>query len=206
VVVPLPAAALTARAILFGKTPAHGDFVQRGLDEAGEAAWDAWASGVIGGARAALGEAFDAAHGAAPVWRFLAGPGRLGEGWRAGAAAPSIDSAGRRYLLVLAADGLTWPEAAAFGAGLAAAMEAAIYDALSTGLDADAVLANAQASLELDPAVATAFAAFSPAPPAPGLWWTLGGARHAAGAVVAADPPDDIISQGYAPGAAERVA
>ncbi|HYD46690.1 MAG TPA: type VI secretion system-associated protein TagF, partial [Phenylobacterium sp.] len=78
-VLPLPGDAVTGRRIwLFGKLPSHGDFVARGLDTGTRAAWDAWLSEGVGGARAALGEAFDAAYEIAPPWRFVLAPGPLG--------------------------------------------------------------------------------------------------------------------------------
>ncbi len=184
------------RAIVFGKTPAHGDFIQRGLDPAAHEAWDRWASDLIVQAQARLGPEFAAVHGAAPPWRFVAGPGLLGQGWRAGALTASIDSAGRRFLLVLAIDAMTWSQAAAQGAEIARRMEGQLFEGLARGSDADALIEAAQAALDPEPATAEAFAAFTPQPPGPGLWWTLGGGRHQAGAVVAAMAPGDLLIRG----------
>lgn len=157
---------------LFGKLPAHGDFVTRGLVAPAERAWDEWASGEIDAARARLGETFDVAHDAAPPCGFIVGPGPFGEGWRCGAAAPSVDSAGRRFLLVAGIDGLTGPEAAFAGLTIARSAEAVIRTVLVGRLDADASL-EALADAAPPPetlAAATVLAAL----PAVGLWWSFG--------------------------------
>ena len=162
-----------ARPVLFGKLPSHGDFVSRNLDPAAREALDGWASAGLEQAREALGEAFEAAHDGAPPWRFVAGPGPLGPSWRAGALAPSIDSAGRRFLVLLAVDGLEPAEAAGAGEALADAMEGLIYGAFEQGMSADAVVASAAALLERDNLVKQ-----DQVEPQE-RWWTLGGPEHA---------------------------
>lgn len=157
---------------LFGKLPAHGDFVARGVGTSAERAWDEWASGEIDAARARLGEAFDAAHDAAPPCGFIVGPGPFGEGWRCGAAAPSVDSAGRRFLLVAGIDGLSGPEAAFVGLATARSAEAVIRTVLVGRLDADASLEALADSAP--PAEALVAAAVLAAQPAAGLWWSFG--------------------------------
>ena len=162
-----------ARPVLFGKLPSHGDFVARNLDPAAREALDGWASAGLERARETLGEAFEAAHDSAPPWRFVSGPGPLGPLWRAGAAAPSIDTAGRRFVIVLAVDALAPGEAAGGGEAIAEAMEGLIYGAFERGLGADAVSAEAAAMLERDKLV-------KPDQAAPQeRWWTLGGPEHA---------------------------
>ena len=49
---------MTGRPFLFGKLPAHGDFVARGLTPDAQAAWDDWASAGLERAMSELGEAF----------------------------------------------------------------------------------------------------------------------------------------------------
>jgi type VI secretion system protein ImpM len=160
-----------ARPILFGKLPRHGDFVARNLEAAARAAWDRWLSDVLLDARAALGEGFDAAHDACPPWRFVDGPGDFGPDWRAGAFAPSIDAAGRRFMIMLAVDGLSAGQAGGCGEDIAEAMEGLIYDAFEQGWGADAVVSAAQTRVPTQ-------AAASGAPDA--RCWTLGGPDHAA--------------------------
>jgi type VI secretion system ImpM family protein len=157
------------RPVLFGKLPSHGDFIQRGLDLTACDAWDRWASEGLQAARTALGERFDDAHDSAPPWRFIDPPGRFGREWRAGALAPSIDAAGRRFMIMLAADGLSSDQAGGGGEAIAEEMEALIYQAFESGWDADATITAARepvASLGVDGA-----------PPRP-RWWTLGGPGH----------------------------
>ena len=170
-----------ARAVLFGKLPAHGDFVARSLAPDARSAWDEWASGGLVRARDALGDGFEASHDAAPPWRFVDGPGRFGSAWRAGALAPSVDSAGRRFLIMIAADDLSGPEASCLGEDLAATMEELIYSGFEQGLNADGLVqAAADVVKDLPPAE-------DGEPPTP-RWWTLGGPRHMPREL--AGPPD----------------
>ncbi len=177
--------------VLFGKLPSHGDFISRGLDLTACDAWDRWASEGLERARAALGEGFDAAHDGAPPWRFIDPPGRFGQDWRAGALAPSIDAAGRRFMIMLAADGLSSDQAGGGGEAIAEEMEALIYQAFELGWDADATIVAAQAPLGKIGQDA--------APPRP-RWWTLGGPDH--GPMTLAGGPADLFAQMLTPSAA----
>ena len=118
VVVPLSGKALSGLSVFaFGKLPAHGDFVARGLGASERDAWDAWASDSLERARRDLGEAFEAEHDQAPPWRFAFGPGRFAQTWVAGALTPSIDRGGRRFVIVAWARGADGPAAARARAG-----------------------------------------------------------------------------------------
>lgn len=174
----MPGFAVTApapRAVLFGKLPSHGDFVARGLDAPAREAWDAWASAGLAQARAALGDAaFDAAHDRAPPWRLVSGPGPFGRGWRAGVLAPSVDVAGRRFVVILALEPLSEAVAAADGDAIAEALERLLWDGFAGGWDADRFVQAAGRA---------AGAASSGVERAPGLqerWWTAGGPDHPA--------------------------
>lgn len=178
---------------LFGKLPAHGDFVARGLGPAAREAWDATGSALMEALRIAAADGFDASHVAAPPWRFVT---EAGDGWRAGALAPSVDSVGRRFLVAVGTGGLPPASAAAAGLSLAEAAEALIYQALGSGLDADALHAACTERLEglyadlLGPATAL------DAPPrAPGIWWTLGSAGCAPTVIRAGAPPADLLAR-----------
>lgn len=147
-------------ALLFGKLPAHGDFVSRGLDPDTRDALDRWLAGSLAAAKAACGPAFEELYEQAPPWRFA---WASGDEWTAGAMALSVDGVGRRYPILLALDGLaeTQVEAAADAA------ENLIYDALAEGWDADRLHAAGAATVpeETDPWDGGEG------------WWTLGAER-----------------------------
>ncbi|MCC7267702.1 MAG: type VI secretion system-associated protein TagF [Caulobacteraceae bacterium] len=181
------------RIVLFGKLPSHGDFVARGLDAPARAAWDGWLSEGMAGARAALGEAFDAAYEAAPPWRFVTGPGPFGESWRAGTLTPSVDAVGRRFPVILAVEGLAEDEVRKTGASVAAAMDDAIRDAFEGLLTADAAVQAAEARV-----AATAEAVPTEAP----AWWTEGGEPLASPGPAASD----LLARLWTPSVSERAA
>lgn len=149
-------------AFLFGKLPAHGDFVSRGLTAAERETMDAWLSAEMAAARAALREHFEQAFDAAPPWRFT---WNTGDGWTAGALAPSIDGVGRRYPVLLGRRGLTAGEAGC----VAEACEDTLYAALTGGWSADMVIESAQAGA----------AGAATRSPDSARWWTAGGAGYA---------------------------
>lgn len=84
----------------FGKHPAFGDFVSRGVPEPVREQFQDWLDGALGHWSDALGEGWRDAFDAAPVVRFWLGAQVLGTGW-AGVLAPSRDKVGRRYPVVL---------------------------------------------------------------------------------------------------------
>jgi type VI secretion system ImpM family protein len=106
---------------VFGKLPAHGDFVARGVDAADRDALDTWLSGSLLAARDRYGEGFADRFDAAQPWRAE------GEGVT-GAIAASQDSAGRRYPVVLLCGG---------HAHDAAGCETLLYDAITQGWSVD---------------------------------------------------------------------
>lgn len=143
---------------LFGKLPAHGDFVSRGLGAAERDALDDWLATGMSAARDALGEqAFTELYDCAPPWRCIV-PDDAG-GAVAGALTPSIDAAGRRYPVFLAMD-----VDRARAEDAADRCEALLYDALTERWDADTVVSHA-AAVPL---------ASGPDYAGPAKWWTLG--------------------------------
>lgn len=134
---------------LFGKLPAHGDFVRRGLPRSFVEPWDAWLSAGVEAARAALDEGWNAAWEAAPVWRFRLSPGLCGPDAVVGVMATSQDMVGRRFPLTLAA---TLPGAAVPPPDdWFAALEGALMLARAGEVDADALAALLPAVPEDDP-------------------------------------------------------
>lgn len=121
-------------AALFGKLPAHGDFVSRGLPAAERERIDGWLSDSLARAQSALGNDFTEAFDRAPPWRCAA----AGVG---GAIAASQDSAGRRYpILLMVGD----PDAAA-------TCEELLYAAIGERWDADRLAREAGGAPAGDP-------------------------------------------------------
>ncbi|MFS0738577.1 type VI secretion system-associated protein TagF [Sphingomonas sp. 1P06PA] len=130
--------------MLFGKLPAHGDFVSRGILPSTRNGLDQWLAGEIADARATFATDFEARYDRAPPWRFAV---EGGEGWIAGAIAPSVDAVGRRFPLLVAASADL--ESAA---GVAAVCEDLIYAAFGDGWDADRLHAALRAVTASDQA------------------------------------------------------
>ncbi len=151
---------------LFGKLPAHGDFVRRGWADATVDAIDRWLTETIANARAARGiDAFGLWMRAAPLWRGFVPAGRLGPQALHLGIAPSIDRAGRLFAVAagVAAEATTaWRHATTAGG----AVDAALYDALTGERDADAVVEAIAASIEQTPGTAS-----DRATPAVSTWW-----------------------------------
>ncbi len=147
------------QAILFGKLPSHGDFVARGLTHAEQAVWDDALALAMARAHDRHGADFPALFGRAAPWRCVV---EDGGGWIAGALTPSMDKAGRLFPILLACR-LPGPDA---GAGVAAACETLLFEALGAGWTADALAARADAL--------PVMAAAGQAPVSTG-WWLDGG-------------------------------
>jgi type VI secretion system protein ImpM len=143
--------------------PTHGDFVSRGLLPERRDRLDAWLSGEMTRSRNQYGDAFEDAFDSAPLWRFANGE----DGWEGGALCASVDSAGRRFPLIV---GRRANDVA--DANVAAEVcESAIYRAFEDQLSADElwdVAAGALPDTETCDAVSG--------------WWTVGNssfpARH----------------------------
>lgn len=162
-------------AAIFGKLPAHGDFVARGLAPELRDSLDNWLAASLADGRDTLGERFEDAFDTAPPWRF-AHP--EGDGWIAGAIAPSVDGVGRRYPVLAQRSVAGIGEAA----DAAAHCEAAIYDAFEQGWDADLLLAAVQQSP----------AAWDDEWPGHAGWWTMG-SEHLAPAQLGGDRPAHLV-------------
>jgi type VI secretion system protein ImpM len=87
----------------YGKLPARGDFVRRGLPRGFTDRWDDWLQMVLAGSHALLGDAWLPAYLEAPIWRFALPPGQCGEFGVLGLMLPSVDKAGRYFPLTFAA-------------------------------------------------------------------------------------------------------
>ncbi len=90
----VPVSGKPVTAVLFGKLPAHGDFVARGCSPDERAALDTWLTASLAEAQGRYGADFAGRFDTALPWR--------GEGvGTVGVIAASQDAAGRRYPLVL---------------------------------------------------------------------------------------------------------
>jgi len=88
---------------LYGKVPAVGDFVTRGLPVQFVSAWDDWLSHSLVAAQTQLAGDWPAAFDGGGHWRYALEPGVLGDTAWLGVMAPSRDRVGRRFPLTLAA-------------------------------------------------------------------------------------------------------
>lgn len=85
---------------LFGKLPAHGDFVARGIAADARERLDRWLAAEMERARARWNAEFDSLYNAAPVWHFVDGDALTG--WSGGILCASMDRVGRQFPLMLA--------------------------------------------------------------------------------------------------------
>jgi type VI secretion system protein ImpM len=134
---------------LFGKLPAHGDFVRRGLPRSFIGPWDDWLSAGIEASRHDLGPAWDEAWESAPAWRFRLAPGACGPDAAVGVVVTSADTVGRRFPLTLAAvlpSAAIPPPESWFDA-----LEAAAWQGRAGEVDADGLLALLPAPPPDDP-------------------------------------------------------
>lgn len=109
----MPDGALTR--CLFGKLPAHGDFVSRGMDAGMREQLDRWLTVEMEQARAAWDGEFERRYDVAPVWHFVdeADNG----GWSGGILCASADRVGRRFPLIFAASAPDCASAVSLSAG-----------------------------------------------------------------------------------------
>lgn len=153
-----------SRVHLFGKMPAHGDFVGRGLYAAERDSLDGWLTASMYEARKRVGDAFEDRYDRAPPWRFATPEA-------AGVLVPSVDAVGRRYPLYLAL--VDAP------AQVAEACEDLVYRAFEGRWDADRLATETEA-----------LAVIQGAPAAEARWWTLGGEGFAPAACAGERPAE----------------
>ena len=86
---------------VFGKLPAHGDFLRRDLPLTFTDPWDDWLSRCLARFQQQDSAALGAQWDAAPGWRFVLPAGIAGERALAGVLLPSQDMVGRRFPLTI---------------------------------------------------------------------------------------------------------
>ena len=119
-----------AGAWLFGKIPAHGDFISRGLDHATHTLLDDWLSVEVARARERFAD-FDARYVQAPPWYFVDQDGA--GAWSGGALCLSVDKVGRRFPILVAAPAI----AADCAREVALAALELVFTTFGEGWDAD---------------------------------------------------------------------
>ena len=82
---------------LFGKLPAHGDFVHRNLPSTFISSWDEWMQHFVAGSQEQLGGDWLNIYLTSPIWRFVFSPGVVDEHVWAGIMMPSVDRVGRYF-------------------------------------------------------------------------------------------------------------
>lgn len=85
----------------FGKVPAHGDFIGKGLPKSFREPWDNWLQKVISKTKAELGSNWEQFYLTCPAYRFVLSPGTCGRQTWIGVFIPSVDKVGRYYPMVI---------------------------------------------------------------------------------------------------------
>jgi len=82
---------------IFGKLPAHGDFVHRNLPPDFVNIWDEWLQHYIATSQEQLGESWLNIYLTSPIWRFVMSEGVIDKHSWAGFILPSVDRVGRYF-------------------------------------------------------------------------------------------------------------
>ncbi|WP_449231066.1 type VI secretion system-associated protein TagF [Azospirillum doebereinerae] len=178
----------------FGKLPARGDFLLRGLPRGFADPWHDWLANGIHGSRAALGDGWLPAYLNAPIWRFALQPGVCGTQPAAGVLMASVDKAGRHFPLTIVAL-LTGGARVDEESGWFDAVEELAFTALALDLDVEGFVRDVAAlvpALSVDDSTGGAGAA--------ARWWTLGGEGVAAQSLVTDGLPDPVAFGGFLTG------
>ena len=165
---------------IFGKLPAHGDFVARGLDRRSRDELDAWLSQSLEQARLTDPDRFTERYDSAPPWFMRCVTQDIAQ---EAVLLPSIDAVGRRFPLYV-----EHPAIREMAPGrLAAALADLAREAILGGWDVDRLAAASVA--------ADAGEWYADPPDAPGAaWWTPETERNAAMGRDGHRPPDLITA------------
>lgn len=82
---------------IFGKLPAHGDFIHRNLSTKVINVWDGWLQTFVGSTQERLADAWLDVYLTSPIWRFCLAEGVVDEHAWAGILLPSVDRVGRYF-------------------------------------------------------------------------------------------------------------
>ena len=87
---------------VYGKLPAHGDFIHRDLPSAFINKWDEWLQSYIANSQQDLGEHWLDIYLTSPIWRFATTDGIFDRNSWAGIIVPSVDRVGRYFPFCIA--------------------------------------------------------------------------------------------------------
>ncbi len=148
----------------YGKLPARGDFLSRGLPREFTDAWDEWLQSSMLEIRETLGDGWLEAYLTSPLWRFLIAPGVVSPDTWVGVFMPSVDKVGRYFPMTIARE-LTEPVHPLLVADACETWFAAVEDSLLTALDDEALDVDAfESGLEAIPLPVPEQPAFLSAP------------------------------------------
>jgi type VI secretion system protein ImpM len=82
---------------LYGKLPAHGDFVTRNLNPNFIKVWDEWLQHFISTSQEQIGADWLDIYLTSPIWQFVFSPGVIDSNMWAGLIMPSVDRVGRYF-------------------------------------------------------------------------------------------------------------
>lgn len=82
---------------IFGKLPAHGDFLHRNLPSKVVNEWDSWLQTFVGSTQERLGDAWLDVYLTSPIWRYCLSPGVVDDHYWGGIVLPSVDRVGRYF-------------------------------------------------------------------------------------------------------------
>ncbi len=159
---PMPVAAATKRVSgFYGKLPAHGDFIDRGLPVSFINGWDQWLQQSVSASREQCGEAWLNMYLTSPIWRFVLTEGTIDSKAWAGILVPSVDRVGRYFPITIAIPLINGEQPASFLANnddLFVHWEQVALQALQESLTADDVAERiGKASEAIQPVVRSGF-------------------------------------------------
>ncbi|WP_168176228.1 type VI secretion system-associated protein TagF [Novosphingobium sp. PC22D] len=149
-------------ACLFGKLPAHGDFIARGMSASRKALLDGWMASSLARAQERFPADWSERFDRAAPWYFVA---PAADGFEAGAISPSIDRAGRRFPVFASIIVPTCESAVP----AAVHVLSCLYSAIAQGHGSDELMAQ----LERGPDAGLAPAIEAPAQLDAPQWWVV---------------------------------
>jgi len=82
---------------IYGKLPAHGDFIARHLNSSFISIWDEWLQHFISTSQEQIGSDWLDIYLTSPIWQYVFSPGVIDSNMWAGIIMPSVDRVGRYF-------------------------------------------------------------------------------------------------------------